>query len=91
MLLLWSRRERLFELLDSWVEEVDEDNVVQVITNNASNYEAVDTYNLIRNFQLLMYVSDYIYYLFIVFNLCSEIVGKENVTFVLDTMCRTLS
>ena len=41
MLLLWSRREtKLFELLDSWVEEVGEANVVQVITDNASNYVA---------------------------------------------------
>ena len=34
--------EKLFKLLDNWVEEVGEDNVVQVITNNASNYMTVD-------------------------------------------------
>ena len=39
--------EKLYELLDSWVEEVGESNVVQVITDNASNYVAADTYNLI--------------------------------------------
>ena len=39
--------EKLFELLDSWVEEVGEANVVQVITDNASNYVATGTYNLI--------------------------------------------
>ena len=39
--------EKLFELLDSLVEEVGEANVVQVITNNASNYVAAGTYNLI--------------------------------------------
>ena len=39
--------EKLFELLDSWVEEVGEANVVQVMTNNASNYVAAGTYNLI--------------------------------------------
>ena len=39
--------EKLFELLDSWVEEVGEANVVQVITDNASNYVAAGTYNLI--------------------------------------------
>ena len=39
--------EKLFELLDSWVEEVGEANVVQVITDNASNYVALGTYNLI--------------------------------------------
>ena len=40
-------REKLFELLDSLVKEVGEDNVVQVIIDNASNYVAVGTYNLI--------------------------------------------
>ena len=39
--------EKLFELLDSWVEEVGEANVVQVIIDNASNYVAASTYNLI--------------------------------------------
>ena len=39
--------EKLFELLGSLVEEVGEANVVQVITNNASNYVAAGTYNLI--------------------------------------------
>ena len=39
--------EKLFELLDNWVEEVGEANVVQVITDNASNYVVADTYNLI--------------------------------------------
>ena len=39
--------EKLFELLDSLVEEVGEANVVQVITHNASNYVAGGTYNLI--------------------------------------------
>ena len=39
--------EKLFALLDSWVEEVGEVNVVQVITDNASNYVAACTYNLI--------------------------------------------
>ena len=39
--------ENLFELFDSWVEEVGEANVVQVITDNASNYVASGTYNLI--------------------------------------------
>ena len=42
--------EKLFELLDSWVEEVGEANVVQMITDNASNYVAASTYNLICNF-----------------------------------------
>ena len=40
-------RKKLFELLDSWVEEVGEANVVQVIIDNASNYVAARTYNLI--------------------------------------------
>ena len=40
-------REKLFELLDILVKEVGEDNVVQVIIDNASNYVAAGTYNLI--------------------------------------------
>ena len=84
--------EKLFELLDNWVEEVGEANVVQVITNNASIYVVAGTYNLILKFHLLMYVSDYIYYLFFhVFKICREVVGKANATFILDTMCHTLS
>ena len=65
--------DKLFELLDSWVEEVSEANVVQVITDNASNYVATGTYNLILKYHLLMYVSDYIYYLFI---MCLNYVGR---------------
>jgi len=30
--------EKLFEMLDSLLEEIEEENVVQVITNNGSNY-----------------------------------------------------
>jgi len=30
--------EKLFEMLDSLVEEIREENVVQVITDNGSNY-----------------------------------------------------
>ena len=32
---------RLFELLDSMVEEIGEENVVQVVTDSASAYVAV--------------------------------------------------
>ena len=39
--------EKLFQLVDSLVEEVGEANVVQVITDNASNFVAVGTYTLI--------------------------------------------
>ena len=39
--------EKLFQLVDSLVEEVGEANVVQVITDNASNFVAVGTYKLI--------------------------------------------
>ncbi|KAJ9670996.1 hypothetical protein PVL29_027128 [Vitis rotundifolia] len=31
-------REKMFELLDKWVEQVGEENVIQVITNNHSSY-----------------------------------------------------
>ena len=40
-------REKLFELLDSWVEEVGEGNVIKVVTDNATNYMVTGTYNLI--------------------------------------------
>ena len=30
--------EKLFELLDAIVEEVEEENIVQVVTDNGSNY-----------------------------------------------------
>ena len=60
------------------MEKVGEDNIVQVIIDNALNYVMVAIYNLISNFQLFMYV-------------CREVVGIENATFVLDTMCCTLS
>lgn len=33
--------EKLFELLDSIIDEVREENVVQVITNNDNNYVSV--------------------------------------------------
>ena len=47
------------------MEEVGEANVILVIIDNASNYVAASTYNLIWKFHLLLYVSDYIYYQFI--------------------------
>lgn len=31
---------KIFEMIDTFVEEVGEDNVVQVVTNNAANYKA---------------------------------------------------
>ena len=30
--------EKMFELFDKWVEQVGEENVIQVITNNHSSY-----------------------------------------------------
>lgn len=36
--------ERLFEMLDGWVEQVGEANVVQVITDSASNYVMAGNY-----------------------------------------------
>jgi len=32
--------EKIFEMIDAVVEEVGEDNVVQVVTDNAANYKA---------------------------------------------------
>ncbi|RVX23767.1 hypothetical protein CK203_000708 [Vitis vinifera] len=34
--------EKTFELLDKWVEQVDEENVIQVITDNHSSYAMAD-------------------------------------------------
>ena len=31
-------REKMFELLDKWVDQVSEENIVQVITNSHSSY-----------------------------------------------------
>ena len=32
-------REKMFELLDKWVDQVGEENIVQVITNSHSSYK----------------------------------------------------
>ena len=34
--------EKMFELLDKWVDQVGEENVVQVITDNHSSYKMTD-------------------------------------------------
>ncbi|RVW91563.1 hypothetical protein CK203_046156 [Vitis vinifera] len=34
--------EKMFELLDKWVEQVSEENVIQVITDNHSSYVMAD-------------------------------------------------
>jgi hypothetical protein len=51
--------DKVFEMLDAIVERIEEENVVQVVTDNAANYKAVE--------QLLMekkkeFVLDTMYY-----------------------------
>jgi len=46
-------REKLFEMLDSFVEEIGEENVVQVITDNRSNYVLADKLLEEKNLSLL--------------------------------------
>ena len=38
MLLRWLRQEKMFELLDKWMEQFSEENMIQVITDDDSSY-----------------------------------------------------
>ncbi|RVW78976.1 hypothetical protein CK203_040167 [Vitis vinifera] len=42
--------EKMFELLDKWVEQVGEKNVIQVITDNHSSYVMAGLLNMMRRF-----------------------------------------
>ncbi|RVW12257.1 hypothetical protein CK203_114247 [Vitis vinifera] len=42
--------EKMFELLDKWVEQVGEENVIQVITDNHSSYVMAGLLNMMRRF-----------------------------------------
>ncbi|RVW91134.1 hypothetical protein CK203_039963 [Vitis vinifera] len=42
--------EKMFELLDKWVEQVGEENVIQVITDNHSSYVMAGLLNMMRQF-----------------------------------------
>ncbi|RVW38640.1 hypothetical protein CK203_077543 [Vitis vinifera] len=42
--------EKMFELLDKWIEQVGEENVIQVITDNHSSYVMAGLLNMMRRF-----------------------------------------
>ena len=85
--------EKMFELLDKWVEQVGEENVIQVITDNHSSYVMAGNKYYFLNFYLLLKFELFILRTYV--NLLSTISYREVVrikasTFVLDTMCCTL-
>ena len=47
-------REKMFELFDKWVEQVGEENVIQVITNNHSSYVMAGNKYYFLNFYLFL-------------------------------------
>ena len=86
-------REKMFELLDKWVEQVDEENVIQVIIDNHSIYVMVGNKYYFLNFYLILKFELFILRTYI--NLLSimshrEVVKIKALVFVLDTMCCTL-
>ena len=93
MLLQWLRWEKMFELLDKWVEQVGEENVIQVITDNHSSYVMIGNKYYFLNCYLLLKFELFI--LISCVNLLSTISHREVVriktpVFVLDTMCCAL-
>ena len=85
--------EKMFELLDKWVEQVGEENVIQVITDNHSSYVMAGNKYYFLNFYLLLKFELFILRTYV--NLLSTISYREVVrikapVFVLDTMCCTL-
>ena len=86
-------REKIFELLEKWVEQVSEENVIQVKTDNHSSYVMAGNKYYFLNFYLLLKFELFILRTYV--NLLSTISYREVVrikasTFVLDTMCCTL-
>ena len=45
--------EKMFELLEKWVEQVGEENVIQIITNNHSSYVIAGNKYYFLNFYLI--------------------------------------
>ena len=87
-------KEKMFELLDKWVEQVGEKNVIQVIIDNHSSY-VVMTGNkyYFLNFYLILKFELFILRTFV--NLLSTMSRRKVVrikapAFVLDIMCSTL-
>ena len=83
--------EKMFELLDKWIEQVGEENVV--ITDNHSSYVMTGNKYYFLNFYLLLKFELFILRTYV--NLLSTMSHREVVriklpTFVLDTMCCAL-
>ena len=86
-------REKIFELLEKWVEQVGEENVIQVITYNHSSYMMAGNKYYFLNFYLILKIELFILRTYVNL-LCTmshrEVVRIKVPTFVLDTMCCTL-
>ena len=85
--------EKMFELLDKWVEQVSEENVIQVITGNHLSYVMTSNKYYFLNFYLLLKFELFISRTCV--NLLSTMSHRKVVrikvpVFVLDTMCCTL-
>ena len=83
--------EKMFELLDKWIEQVGEENVV--ITNNHSSYVMAGNKYYFLNFYLILNFELFILRTYV--NLLSTMSHREVVrikvpAFVLDIMCCTL-
>ena len=83
--------EKMFELLDKWIEQVGEENVV--ITDNHSSYVMAGNKYYFLNFYLILKFELFILRTYV--NLISTMSQRKVVrikasTFVLDTMCCTL-
>ena len=83
----------MFELLDKWVDQVGEENVIQVITYNHSSYVMADNKYYFLNFYLILKIELFILRTYVNL-LCTvshrEVVRIKAPTFVLDIMCCTL-
>ena len=85
--------ENMFELLDKWIKQVGEENVIQVITDNHSSYVMTGNKYYFLNFYLFLKFQLFILRIYV--NLLSimshrEVVRIKALAFVLDTMCCTL-
>ena len=86
-------REKMFELLNKWIEQVGEKNVIQVMTDNYSSYVMAGNKYYFLNFYLLIKFELFILRTYV--NILStvshmEVVINKAFAFVLDTMCYTL-
>ena len=85
--------EKMFELLNKWVKQVGEENVIQVITDNHSSYVMASNKYYFLNFYLLLKFELFILrtYVNLLFTMSHrEVVRIKAPTLVLDTMCCTL-